>query len=75
MQTVFIPDPQNHPSQHTTQITIMIVPTSIGQVFVSEQSSIRNDNPPIQKLGDDHIFVPFVKNSGTKLQLLARANR
>ena len=45
----------------------MIVPTSTGQVFVSDENSIRNDNPPIQKLQDDHIFIPFVKEFWHKI--------
>ena len=45
----------------------MIVPTSTGHVFVSDENSMRNDNPPIQKLEDDHIFVPFVKEFWHKI--------
>jgi len=45
----------------------MIVPTSTGQIFVSDETSIRNDIPPTQKLRDDHIFIPFVKEFWHKI--------
>jgi hypothetical protein len=57
-----------------TLITIMIVPTSTRQVFVSDENSIRNDNPPIQKLQDDHIFIPFVKGFWHKITTLGVAD-
>jgi hypothetical protein len=52
--------PAKLPLSTHTQITIMIVPTSIGQIFISDENSIRSDNPPIQKLQDNHIFVPVL---------------
>lgn len=46
--------------------TTMIIPTSAGQICVSDESSIRSDNLPLQKLRDDHLFeVPFVKEFTT----------
>jgi hypothetical protein len=45
----------------------MIVPTSTGQVFVSDKNSMRSDNLPIQKLKDDHIFISFVKEFWHKI--------
>jgi len=39
----------------------MIVPTSTGQIFVSDELSIKNDIAPTQQLDADHPFVPFVK--------------
>ena len=46
----------------------MIVPTSsTSQVFVSDERSMRNDNPPIDKLDDNHIFVLFVKEFWRKM--------
>ena len=44
----------------------MIIPTYAGQICVSDESSIRSDNLPLQKLRDDHLFeVPFVKEFTT----------
>lgn len=45
----------------------MIIPTSTGQVFVYDESSIKSDNPPIAKLDDNHIFVQFVKEFWHKI--------
>lgn len=39
----------------------MIIPTSTGQVFISDENSIKSDNPPIEKLDDNHILVGFLK--------------
>jgi len=45
----------------------MIVPTSTGQVFISDEASIKSDNLPTHKLDDDHIFIPFMKSFWNKI--------
>ena len=45
----------------------MIIPTSTGQIFVSDESSIKSDDLPIEKLDNNHIFVRFVKDFWHKI--------
>ena len=64
----------HHYANPYSQITIMIIPTSTGKVFISDEMSVRYDNPPTQKLKANHPFVPFVEELWHKITTPGAAN-